>query len=62
MRKVFLFLVIVSITSLAFSQDINNNREIRPNMSLENTKTYSLDFFNGLSFPQGDLNNFLRNS
>ncbi len=61
MRKVFLFLVIVSITSLALSQDINNNREIRPNMSLENTKTYSLDFFNGLSFPQGDLNNFLRN-
>lgn len=61
MRKAFLILIIVSIASLAFAQDINNNREIRPNMSLENTKTYTLDFFNGVSFPQGDLNNFLRN-
>ncbi len=61
MRKVILILIIVSIASLAFAQDINKNREIRPNMSLENTKTYSLGFFNGVSFPQGDLNNFLRN-
>lgn len=61
MRKVILILIIVSITSLGFAQDINNNRDIRPNMSLENTKTYSVDFFNGVSFPQGDLNNFLRN-
>ncbi len=61
MRKVILLLMIVSITSLAFAQDKYINRDIRPNMSLENTKTYSLDFFNGVSFPQGDLNNFLRN-
>lgn len=61
MRKVILTLIIVSITSLAIAQDKYINRDIRPNMSLENTKTYTLDFFNGVSFPQGDLNNFLRN-
>ncbi|MGZ2371658.1 hypothetical protein ACXR6G_17900 [Ancylomarina sp. YFZ004] len=29
-------------------------------MSLEKRKVYTLDFFNGMSFPQGDLNNFLK--
>ena len=61
MRKVILILIIVSIASLAIAQDKYINRDIRPNMSLENTKTYTVGFFNGVSFPQGDLNNFLRN-
>ena len=61
MRKVFLILMIVSIASLVVAQDKYINRDIRPNMVLENTKTYMLDFSNGLSFPQGDLNHFLKN-
>ncbi|MFT5750363.1 MAG: hypothetical protein ACI93S_001644 [Ancylomarina sp.] len=61
MRKVILFLIIVSITSLAIGQDKYINRDIRPNMSLEKPKVYTIDFFNGVSFPQGDLNDFLRN-
>lgn len=61
MRKVILILIVVSISSLALAQDKYINRDIRPNMSLENTKIYTLDFFNGLSFPQGDLNNFVKN-
>jgi len=60
MRKVFISLVLVSIVSFAFAQDQYINRDIKPNMSLENPKAYTLDFFNGMSFPQGDLNNFLK--
>ncbi|MRT92972.1 hypothetical protein [Ancylomarina sp. 16SWW S1-10-2] len=61
MRKVILILMIVSIASLVIAQDNYINRDIRPNMSLENSRTYTLDFLNGLSFPQGDLNHFLKN-
>jgi len=60
MRKVFISLVLVSIVSFAFAQDQYINRDIKPNMSLENPKAYTLGFFNGLSFPQGDLNDFLK--
>ena len=30
-------------------------------MHLKKNKTYTLDFFNGISFPQGNLNDFLKN-
>lgn len=60
MRRVFITLVLVSIVSFAFGQDQYINRDIKPNMSLEKPRVYTLDFFNGMSFPQGDLNNFLK--
>ncbi|MCZ4695759.1 hypothetical protein DWB61_13610 [Ancylomarina euxinus] len=60
MRKVFLILVLVSIVLFALGQDQYINRDIKPNMSLQNPRAYTLDFFNGMSFPQGDLNNFLK--
>jgi len=60
MRKVFISLVLVSIVSFAFAQNQYINRDIKPNMSLDNPKAYTLGFFNGLSFPQGDLNDFLK--
>jgi hypothetical protein len=60
MIKVFIILVLVSIISFAFGQDQFINRDIKPNMSLEKPKAYTLDFFNGMSFPQGDLNDFLK--
>lgn len=60
MRKVIITLVLVSIVSFAFAQDQYLRRDIKANMSLENTRTYTLDIFNGLSFPQGELNHFLK--
>ena len=60
MIKVIISLVLVSIVSFAFGQDKFINRDIKPNMSLEKPRAYTLDFFNGMSFPQGDLNDFLK--
>ncbi|MDE5423939.1 hypothetical protein L3073_17125 [Ancylomarina sp. DW003] len=60
MRKVFLILILVSIVSFAFGQDKYPIRDIKPNMSLDKTQNYTLDIFNGLSFPQGNLNHFLK--
>lgn len=60
MKKIFFILVLVTIVSIVFAQDNNFNRDIRPNMSLRTPQAYTIDFFNGLSFPQGDLNTFLK--
>jgi len=53
-------LVLLLIIPIAFAQDHDLSRDITPNMKLNTQKAYSLDFFNGLSFPQGELNDFVK--
>ena len=60
MKKIFFILVLVTIVCVVFGQDNNLTRDIRPNMSLQKAKPYTIGFFNGLSFPQGELNIFLK--
>ncbi|RXQ91007.1 hypothetical protein EO244_12955 [Ancylomarina salipaludis] len=60
MKKIFFILVLVTIVCIVFAQDNKLNRDIRPNMSLQKAQPYTIDFFNGLSFPQGNLNTFLK--
>jgi len=60
MRKVILTLVLVSIISFVSAQELYLDRDIKPNMSIDKAKVYTLDIFNGLSFPQGGLNDFLK--
>jgi len=60
MRKVVLTLILVSIISFVSAQELYLDRDIKPNMSLDKAKIYTLDIFNGLSFPQGGLNDFLK--
>ncbi len=60
MRKLISTLVLISIVSFIFAQDHYILRDITPNMSIKKPPVYTLDIFNGLSFPQGDLNDFLK--
>jgi len=60
MKKMILFLALLSVIPIAFAQDQYSSRDIKPNMNLNTTDIYSLDFPIGSNLQQGDLDDFMK--